>query len=127
MIFGYSSAEAKKAVASMIALAGAIAALIISDYDPNVTETCIALAGSVFEVIGVFLSKNFTEEDLSKAVSQLQSASLTVVGYFAVVDPGTVETITMVAGALVSAYAVYRVTNEGEHSSVAETNPAPGG
>jgi uncharacterized membrane protein len=112
LIFGYSIAEAKKAVVSAVFLIGAVVALIFSDYDPGFTEACVALAGSVFAVAGVFMAKNHTKDDLSKAVSQLQGAALTVVGYFATVQPGTVQKITILAGAVVSVIAVYWTTNE---------------
>jgi hypothetical protein len=112
LIFGYSVAEAKKAVVSAIFLIGAIAALVLSNYDPGFTEACVALAGSVFAVIGVFLSKNHTEDDLSKAVSQLQGGALTVIGYFVTVQPGTVQKITILAGAAVSVIAVFWVSND---------------
>jgi len=112
LIFGYSVAEAKKAVVSAIFLVGAIAALVLSDYDPGFTEACVALAGSVFAVVGVFLSKNHTEDDLSKAVSQLQGGALTVVGYFVTVQPGTVQKITILAGLVVSVVAVYWFRND---------------
>jgi uncharacterized membrane protein len=125
LIFGYSLAEAKKTVVSAIFLIGAVLALILSDYDPDFTQACVALAGSVFAVGGVFLAKNHTEKDLSKAVSQLQGAALTVVGYFATVQPGTVQKITILSGAVVSVIAVYWVRNDTENTSVDELEPAP--
>ncbi len=124
MIFGYSPAEAKKTVVSAIFLVGAVLALILSDYNPDFTQACVALAGSVFAVAGVFLAKNHTEKDLSKAVSQLQGAALTVVGYFATVQPGTVQKITILSGAVVSVIAVYWFRNDTENTSVSELESA---
>lgn len=121
MIFGYSLAEAKKTVISALFFAGAVLALVLSDYDPNFTNDVVALAGALFATIGVFLAKNHTEDDLSKTVAQLQGAALTVVGYFATVQPGTVEKITIISGALISVYAVYRANNAMEYSGA----PAP--
>ena len=125
MIFGYSVGEAKKAVVSAIFLIGAVVALIFSDYDPGFTEAAVALAGSVFAVAGVFMSKNHTEDDLSKAVSQLQGAALTVVGYFATVQPGTVQKITILAGAVVSVIAVYWARNDPPAEGPAPAPAAP--
>jgi uncharacterized membrane protein len=120
LIFGKSFAEAKKTVVSIVFLIGAALALVFSEYDPNFTEACVALAGAVFAVGGVFLAKNHTEKDLSKGVSQLQGAALTVVGYFATVQPGTVQKITVLSGAAVSAIAVWWVRNETDYTSVTE-------
>ncbi len=124
LIFGYSLAEAKKAVVSALFFVGAVLALVLSDYDPNFTDDVVVLAGTLFGVIGVFLAKNHTKEDLSKAVTQLQGAALTVVGYFATVQPTTVEKITILSGALVSIYAVYRVRNDMEYTGVKAAAPA---
>lgn len=107
----YPLTEVNKAVVSGVFVLGAIAALVFADYDPTFTEAVVVLTGAVFALIGVFMSKNHTIDDLSKAVSQLQGAALFVVGYFSTIEPGTVEKITVLMGALVSAYAVYRVQN----------------
>ena len=112
MKFKYSLPEMKKAVVSAIFLAGAGLALILSDYDPSFTTAMVSLAGAIFAVAGVFVAKNQNEEDLSKAVAQLQGAALTVVGYFATVKPDTVEQITILVGAVVSIVAVYFFRNK---------------
>lgn len=108
-----SLATARKAVVSVIALGGAALALVLNKFDPSFTQTCIALAGAVFGVLGVWASKNHTFDDLSKSVAQLQAAALTVVGYFTVVPTSTVEKITLLVGAALSALAVFAVRNDG--------------
>jgi FtsH-binding integral membrane protein len=123
VIFGKSIPEARKTVVAMLSLGGAILALVLSDYDPSFTGACIALAGGVFAVLGVFLAKNHTEKDLSKAVAQLQGAALTVVGYFATVNPGTVQKITVLAGAAVSVVGVWWVKNDIPYTSKGELAP----
>ncbi len=108
-----SLSQAKKAVVSLV-FAGAAAAAFIVQFDPNLTESLVALTGAVFAVIGVFVSKNHTEDDLSKAVSQLQGSALSVVGFFTVVPTTTVEKVTALVASLLSVYGVYKVTNEPE-------------
>ncbi len=76
--------------------------------------------GALFAVGGVFLAKNHTTDDLSKAVTQLQGAALTIVGYFATADPGTVEKIAVVTGAVVSVIGVWWARNEGR-AAIKET------
>jgi uncharacterized membrane protein len=120
VIFGRSIAEAKKTVVSALFLIGAVLALILSDYDPNFTQACVALAGAIFAVVGVFMAKNHTEQDLSKAVSQLQGAALMVVGYFATVQPGTVQKITVLTGAAVSVIAVWWARNDMPYTKASE-------
>lgn len=122
MIFGYTLPEAKKTVVSFISLVGAVLAFVLSEYDPTWTDGFVALAGAVFAVVGVFMAKNHTTDDLSKAVTQLQGAALTVVGYFATVDPGTEEKIAVLAGAVVSVIGVWWARNEGR---AAIQGPAP--
>lgn len=120
MILGRSLAETKKAVVAFISLVGAVLALALSDFDPSFTDACIALAGGVFAVIGVYMAKNHTGQDLSKAVAQLQGAALTVVGYFATVQPGTVQKISVLTGAVVSVAGVWWVRNEVPNTRVGE-------
>ncbi len=108
-----SLSYAKKAAVSAVFLGGAIAAVVIADYDPNFTQAVVALVGALFAVIGVYASKNHTEDDLSKAVAQLQGAAVFVVGYFVTVPASTVEKVTVLSGAVLSAIAVFQVRNEG--------------
>lgn len=106
----YSLAEVQKWVVALVVLGLSAAAFFITA-DPGFNEAAIALTGEVFAVIGVFAAKNHTADDVSKALAQLQGAVLSVVGYFVVVDPNTVEKLTVLVGAAVAVYAVWQVRN----------------
>lgn len=110
MIFGYSLAECQKAIVSFIILALAVAALFIT-VNPGLQTACVVLAGAVFAVIGVFMTKQHTVDDVGKAVSQLQGAVLSVVGLFVEVPTTTVAKIGVIVAALLAAYAVYKREN----------------
>lgn len=112
MLFGYSLAQARKAVVSLVVLGCAVAGLFITGIDPNFQQAAVMLTGSVFAVIGVFATKNATEDDLAKAVTQLQGCALTVVGFFVTVPTDTAGKISLVVGALLGTYVVFRVPNE---------------
>jgi hypothetical protein len=112
VIFGYTLAEAKKAVVSAIFLIAAAVGLFTT-VDPNFTQAVIVLAGSAFATAGVFLSPKLHPDDLSKAVAQLQGSVISVVGYFAVVSPSTAEQLTVLTGLVVSTYLVFRLRNKG--------------
>ena len=103
-------AEMRKTLIALIALGAAVAALFWT-VNPNWAQAGIALVGAAFAVITVFLSKNHTEADLSKAVAQLQAAALTVVGFFATVPTSTSGKIALILGALIAAYGVWKVPN----------------
>lgn len=120
MIFGKSIPEARKTVVAIISLIGAVVAIFFTGYDPNFTQACVALAGALFAVAGVFMAKNHTEKDLSKAVSQLQGAALTVVGYFVTVQPDTAHQIAILSGAVVSVFAVFWISNDTPYTKVSE-------
>jgi hypothetical protein len=127
MIFGYTFAEAAKAVVAAIALVGAGAALALSDYDPSFTDACIALVGPTFGVAAVFMEKNHTVDDLSKAIAELQAAALFVVGYFTVIPTGTGEKIALLVGSVLAVYAVWRKANAGvSPPAVLRSEPTPG-
>jgi multisubunit Na+/H+ antiporter MnhB subunit len=106
-----SLAQAKKAVVSLIFLGGAAAALIFSGYNPDFTQSVVALAGAGFGVVTVYMAKNHTDDDLSKAVAQLQGAALSVVGFYAVIPTDTVGKISLLTGAALSAFAVFKARN----------------
>jgi hypothetical protein len=116
-ILGYSLDEVRKAaVACAFLILSALALFVVFPADigeVSFKDAVIALTGSVFATIGVFMDKNVTADDLSKAVTQFQGSALAVVGYFTVVPTSTVEKITLLVGALLSAYAVYRTVNAG--------------
>jgi hypothetical protein len=117
MIFGYTLAEAKKTVIAVITFGAAVAAMFIA-YNPGINEAAITLAGAIFGVIGVFLSPQFSIEDLSKAVAALQGALIALGNFFFVIHPSTVVQITTVVGSAIALYALYRANNEKNHNAV---------
>lgn len=117
MIFGYTAAQAKKTVVAAITFGAAIAAMFIA-YNPGINEAAITLAGAVFGVAGVFLSPQFSIEDLSKAVVALQGAAIGLGNFFLVIHPSTVVQITSVVGSALALYAIYRANNEKPHNRV---------
>ena len=106
-----SLSEARKAAVALAAAVIAGAAFVI-DFDPSFTDAVVVLTGAVFGVIGVFAAKNHDPADLQKAVTALQGAALSVVGYYAVVDPGTVGKIEALGAALVGVVGVYWARND---------------
>lgn len=103
--------NARKAVASLI-VAGAAAATLFVAFDPNLTAALATLSGAVFGAIGVFATKNATEDDWSKAAQQVQASALAVVGFFATVPTDTPEKITALVAAALASYFVFKVPNE---------------
>jgi hypothetical protein len=106
-----SLSNAQKAAVAAVGLLGAILALVIPGYDLNFTQTVVALVGPVFGVIGVFVAKNHTPEDLGKALAALQAAALAVAGYFVEVPASTGMKITVLIGAVVAVVAVWWIPN----------------
>lgn len=104
-------AQARKAVVSLV-VAGAAAAALFIVFDPNLTQALVTLVGAAFGVIGVFATKNATQDDWSKAAAELQAAALSVVGFFVSVPTDTPEKITAVVVALIASYFVFRIPNE---------------
>lgn len=123
MIFGYTLEEARKAVIAFITFGAAIAALFIA-YDPGINEALITLVGAVAGVVGVFMSP-YNAEDLSKAVSQLQGAALSLVGFWVTVDPSLEVKIGTAVAAALSAYAVFKVRNKQPTASASVLQKAP--
>lgn len=111
MIFGYTLAEAQKAVMAFIGLCTAVAALYITNIDPSFWTAVTVMAGAVFGVIGVFMEKNFTADSLSKAVVALIGAAVSVVAFFIEVDPDTTGRLIAIAIAAITVYAVWRREN----------------
>jgi hypothetical protein len=109
--FDYSLSELRKAIVSVIYLGGMVAALILTGYDPGFTEALIALVGPVFGVVGVFLAKNHSPDDLQKALEQVKAAALTCVGYFVVIPTSTETKLVILIGSVAAAYGVYYRTN----------------
>jgi hypothetical protein len=96
---------------ALVALGCAVAGIFVSGFNPNFQQSAIMLIGSVFAVISVLTAKNHSEDDLSKAVAQLQGSAMTVLGYFLVIPTSTAGKIGLIVGALLSMYAVWRIPN----------------
>lgn len=112
-MFGYSVANVMKAVVALVLLLGQVAVLVVSGYDPSFTDVVVVLVGNLFGAVAVFGSKNATRDDLTKASMAMLGSAVSVVGFFTVVDPNTVEQLTVLIGQLLGVYLVFRVPNAG--------------
>jgi hypothetical protein len=114
----------RKALVAIVSLGCVVAGIVLGHIDPNFQHAAVLLTGSVFSVIGVLMAKNHTEDDLSKAVAHAFGAAITVVSFFATVKTSTVSDISLILGAFVSLYGVWRVANANPRY-VAAIPPAP--
>lgn len=112
LVLGYTFSEARKFIASWALVVGGGAALFITGYDPNLTEAVVVMAGSVLGMVEVFANPRTSADDFSKALGQFRGATISVVGFFAVVPASTEAHIAAIAGAIASIYAVARLRNE---------------
>lgn len=110
-IRGLSIDEAKKAVLAFVVAVFALAAFFIT-FDPGAQTATIAVVVAVFNVIGVFMAKNHTADDLQKALTAFQASTVALLAFFVTVDPSTVESVGAILTAIVNVYAVYKVTNK---------------
>lgn len=110
MIFGYTLDESRKAVLAFAAFAAAIAALFIT-YDPSINEAAVTVVSAIFGVIGVFLAP-YSPENLSKAVTQLQTSLVALVSFWVTIDPSLEVKIGTAVAAALSAYAVFKIRNK---------------
>jgi hypothetical protein len=122
----YSLKEMQKTIVSLVVLGAAVIGLIATEPDPNLTQICVTLIGSVFAVVGVFAAKNHTPDDLQKALEQFKGAALSVVGYFTVVPTGTGEKVGALIGIVVAVAAIYWTPNK-KPGEAAPAGAAPGG
>lgn len=102
--------EYKKAV-----VAGAIALIALLafffTFDPGVQPAVVAVIIAVFNVGSVFMNKNHSLDDVSKAVGALQASSLGLVTFFITLDPSTVESIGAIVLAFINVYGVWKAMN----------------
>jgi hypothetical protein len=119
-MFGYTLAEAKKAVVSAVMFGAALVTIFVV-YDPNITQALIVLVTSIFGVVAVFTKKNFTYDDASKAISQLQGAVFTALGFLTTIPAGTEAKVTVAVLALLSFFPVFFARN-----APAAAVPVPG-
>lgn len=85
MIFGYTIPEAKKAVAGFIVFALSVIAYWIA-FDPSLTTAIPVLGSAIVGVIGIFMSKNHSPDDVQKALAALFAAIIGVASVFLSVD-----------------------------------------
>ena len=110
MVFGYTLQEAKKAVVAFVLSAVVLVGFFIAV--PMEFQTMLPIIiGQLFGVAAVFLTKNHTADDLSKAVQQLAGSVFSLVAVFTQVSPDTVESVALVIAQLTIVYAVYQARN----------------
>ena len=99
----------KASIAAVIAVLAVLSFFVT--FDPGIQTAAIALTVAVFNVVGVFLAKNHTLDDVSKALTALQASTLALVGFWVTVDPSAAESVAAVIAAVVNVYGVWRATN----------------
>lgn len=110
LIFGYTIPEAKKAAAALVVFALGIVGYFVA-FDPSLTQAAPLLASAVVGVVGVFLAKNHTADDVQKAVQALLASGFAVASVYLTVDPNTVQTITTLVLAVVNVVVVHQAVN----------------
>jgi hypothetical protein len=99
----------KAVVAGVVALFAFL--IFFVTFEPGTQEAAIAVVIAVFNVGSVFLNKNHTLDDVSKAVGALQASSLGLVTLFVTLDPTTVESIGAIVLAILNVYGVWKSIN----------------
>lgn len=103
--FAYSLSELQPLIVSAIFLVGFAVTLFVTA-PVGFVPAVAALVGPVFALIGVFVAKAHSVDDLSKALEQLKGAALTVAVYFVAIPADTANKIGVVIGGVVSFAAV---------------------
>jgi hypothetical protein len=103
--FQYSLAELAPFLVSIIFLIGYGVTLFVA-VPIGFVPAVAALVGPVFAVVGVFVAKAHSVDDLSKALEQLKGAALTVAVYFVAVPADTANKVGVLVGSIVSVVAV---------------------
>ena len=90
--FNYSLAQLQS---TLIALAIAVISIVgfFIALKPGFEQAFVVVISEVFAVVGVFLAKEHTYDDLSKAITNLAGGVVTLVGFFATLNPDTAETV----------------------------------
>lgn len=88
----YSLSQVKQFVVALVVGGISIAAFFVA-LDPSFEQAAVVVIGEVFAVVGVFAAKEFSYDDMSKTVTSLSGGVITLVGYFATLNPSTVETV----------------------------------
>lgn len=80
-------------------------------YDPNLVQATVVVVLSLSTVVSVFLKKNASFDDVTKAVEQLKGSVLTAVGFIATVPAATEVQVGVLVAAVLSFYPVWRFSN----------------
>jgi hypothetical protein len=106
----YSLSEVQKAVVALVIAGIAIAGYFVA-FDPGFQDAAVIVTVGVFNVIGVFASKNHTPDDVGKAVLALAASTIALVGFFVTVNPSDTQTILGIIGAVLNPILVFFVPN----------------
>jgi hypothetical protein len=98
--FDYSLTQVRQLVTALVVAGISIAAFFIV-FDPGFQQAAVVVLGELFAVIGVFASKEHSYDDISKSVTALAGGVISLVGYFATLNPDTIQTILGIVSQLV--------------------------
>jgi hypothetical protein len=104
--FSYSFAEVAPLLVSLVFVVGYAVTLFVSVPDVNFVPACATLLLAVFGLVEVFLKGAPNPVDFSKALKQLQAAGTAVAIYFVTIPASTTNKISVLIGAIVSAFAI---------------------
>jgi hypothetical protein len=128
VIFGYTVDQARKAVIAFIGGLILLVAMFVT-FPIGFDEALGVVLAQGFAVLGVFLAKNHTPDDLTKALQQLAGGVVALVALFETVDPNTLETIIAIVGEFGLFYAVFHASNDPRanrnHPNPPEVIPCP--
>lgn len=111
--FNYDIGQVQKAVISFVYLVGVLVMLIFfNDADLSLIDALVAIIGPAFGVVTVFLAKNSTADDVQKALEQLKATAITFISFFVAVPSSTNEKLALLIGGIVSAFLVFKRTND---------------
>lgn len=74
-------------------------------FDPKFEEALVVTIEAAFGVVAVFLSTNYTAEDIDKAVKALITSGVTLTSFFTTVAPDTGELLLAIAAVVVQSSA----------------------
>lgn len=111
MIFGYTLGQVRKMV---IALVGTV--LLLGGYfivfEPGTRDAVIAIVIYGFGVVRVFLAKDVTVDEQQKAVEQLATSVIGLVGLYVTIQPSVLELVLAVVANVFLVLAVAGTRND---------------
>lgn len=122
--FKYSFAEAKKFWLALALFIGT-GLVYVLHFDPGFGEALQVLVADGFVVAGVFAAPQFSEADLSKAITAAVGSIITVYQFFGQVDPSLELQIYTWIGTGISVFAIWWVGNA--HRTARSDEPPPTG